>query len=231
MTQKLSIRRSGYLLNAKWLVKLGFLMTLCTALVLTSCTIVSIEELEAAEQSAEFDPKRYVDGIWESQVIPTAFDKAVDASIVLAAIDVDLEKSGETHGLFVGGSYNFTVKGQGNVIAVDTESRNGKMTIALDGYSGPATVILQIGPSIRGDALRDSGGFIEFGQFKDQTEFGKVSRELNKRVVQNVIGDLDTTTLVGKTASFHGVFAISTTNQTNIDLSTFTLTPIVLDVQ
>lgn len=209
---------------------LGLLMTLSIALLLSGCTIVSIEELEAAEQSAEFDPKRYVDGVWETQVLPTVLEKAQDGPTVLAAIEADIEKGGEAHGSFVGGSYNFSVKGQGTVTAVDTESRNGTMTVALDGYAGAAVVILQIGPSIRGDALRDAGG-IEFGQFKDQTEFGKVSRELNKRVVQDVIGDLEPASLVGKTVSFSGVFAISTTNQTNIDLSTFTLTPVELQLQ
>lgn len=216
--------------NARWLMMLGLLMILSIPLFLSGCTIVSIEELEAAEQRAEFDPARFVDGVWESQVLPEVLEKAVDASTVLAAIESDLEKGGETHGFFVGGSYNFVVQGQGKITAVDTESRNGTMTVALDGYSGPATVILQIGPSIRGDALRDAGG-IEFGQFKDQTEFGKVSRELNKRIVQDVVGELDTAGLIGKTASFQGVFAISTTNQTNIDLSTFTLTPVELQIQ
>ncbi len=217
--------------NMKWATTLGLFVALGLVVALSGCTIVSIEELEAKEQSAEFDPKSFVDGVWESAVIPSILEKAMDASTVLTAIEADLEKGGETHGLFVGGSYNFAVKGQGEVTAVDTESRNGTITIALDGYSGPATLILQVGPSVRGDALRDAGGTIEFGQFKDQTEFGKVSRELNKRVVSDVIGDIDPASLMGKTVSFHGVFSISTTNQTNIDLSTFTLTPVELQVQ
>lgn len=223
----------GRLLNLtnKWLTTFGLLLALAVPPVLTGCTIVSIEELEAAEQSAEFDPVIFVDGVWENQVIPAVLSNAVDAPTVLSAIEDDLEAGGETYGLFVGGSYNFMISGQGEVTAVDTESRNGTMEVKLNDYQGPATLIVQIGPSIRGDALRDASGTIEFGQFKDQTEFGKVSRELNKRVAPDIIGDLDAASLVGKTVSFHGVFSISITNQTNIDLSTITVTPVELQVQ
>lgn len=215
----------------KRLTVIGLIIALCVLPFSAGCTIVSIEELEAAEQSAEFDPQTFVDGVWQNQVIPAVLANAVDAPTVLSAIEDDLEAGGEAHGLFVGGSYNFMIAGQGEVIAVDTESRNGTMEVKLNDYEGPATLILQIGPSIRGDALRDASGTIEFGQFKDQTEFGKVSRELNKRVAPDIIGDLDVASLVGKTVSFYGVFSVSITNQTNIDLSTITVTPVELQVQ
>jgi predicted lipoprotein len=200
-------------------------------LLLSGCTVVPIEELNAAQQSAIFDPVSYVDGIWQSQILPDALANAVDASTVLATMDADLTKSGDTYGRFVGGSYNFTIKGQGQITAVDTSSRYGIATVQLDGYQGPTTVLLQIGPSLRGDALRDAGGLVTFGQFKDQTEFGQVSRELNKRVAAEIVNGLDPATLVGKTVSFTGVYAISTTNQTNIDLSTVTITPVAIEIK
>ena len=200
-------------------------------LLLSGCTVVPIEELNAAKQSAKFDPVGYVDGIWQSQIIPAALSGAADASTVLTAMDADLAKCGETYGHFVGGSYNFTIKGQGKITAVDTSSRYGTATIELAGYPGPATLLLQIGPSLRVDALRDAGGLVTFGQFKDQTEFGQISRELNKRVSTDIVGGLDPATMVGKTVVFTGVFAISTTNQTNIDLSSITITPVAIEIQ
>lgn len=207
------------------------MLTIFVLLLLSGCTVVPIEELNAARQSAQFDPVAYVDGVWQSQILPGVIENAVDAPTVLAAIDADIQKGGETYGRFVGGSFNFMVKGQGTITAVDTSSRNGTMTVKLDGYAGPATIIVQIGPSISGAALRDAGGVVLFGQFKDQTEFGKISRELNKRVADEIVGKLDPATLVGKTVSFSGVFAVSTTNQTTIDLSTITITPVAIDLQ
>ncbi len=97
-------------------------------------------------------------------------------------------------------------------------------------YSGKIVTVLQIGPLVRGDGVRDGVGFIKFGDFKDQTEFGQISRELNRRVSEQVLANLDLANLVGKKVSFDGVFTIRTTNQTNIDLSEVVITPVVLTV-
>jgi len=200
--------------------------------VLTACTIVPIAEVEAIKQSESFDPVTYVDGIWEGQVVPTILEKAVDLPTVLTAIEADLTAAGATYAtVSPSGALNFVVRGQGTVTAVDTASRNGTALIQVAGYSGATEVILQIGPLVRGDALRDGVGFINFGDFKDQTEFGQVSKELNRRVTEIVFGDLDLASLAGKQVTFDGVFTIRTTNQTTIDLSEVVITPVVLDVE
>lgn len=206
-------------------------LALILSMALSACTIVPIEEMEQLEASEEFDPATYVDGIWESQVIPAIVENAEELPKVLVAMQADLNGAGETYAtVSASGAYNFVVKGQGTIESVDTESRNGTAVLSIDGYNGPVTVILQVGPLIRGDGIRDGAGFIEFGDFKDQTEFGQVSRELNKRVAEDVIGDVDLTTLAGQTINFTGVFTIRTTNQTNIDLSEITIAPIVFEL-
>ena len=198
----------------------------------SACTIVPIEQAEQVKQREAFDPVTYVDGIWESQIVPTILEKAVELPPVLTAIESDLTAAGaEFATVSPSGALNFVVRGQGTVASVDTASRNGTAVIQVDGYSGPATILLQIGPLVRGDGVRDGVGFIKFGDFKDQTEFGQVSKELNRRVTAAVIGDLDLTTLVGKQVTFDGVFTIRTTNQTNIDLSEVVITPVVLAVE
>lgn len=200
--------------------------------VLTACTIVPIAEIEAIKQSETFDPVTYVDSIWAERVVPTILEKAVDLPTVLTAIEADLADAGATYAtISPSGALNFVVRAQGTVSRVDTESRNGTAELQIAGYSGPATVILQVGPLVRGDAIRDGVGFISFGDFKDQTEFGQVSKELNRRVTEVVIGELDLTSLTGKQVTFDGVFTIRTTNQTTIDLSEVVITPIVLDVE
>lgn len=200
--------------------------------VLTACTIVPIAEVEAIKQSETFDPVTYVDGIWAERVVPTILERAVDLSTVLTAIEADLTDAGATYAtVSPSGALNFVVRAQGAVTAVDTESRNGTAVIQVAGYSGPMQVVLQVGPLVRGDAIRDGVGFISFGDFKDQTEFGQVSKELNRRVTEVVLADLDPSSLAGKQVTFAGVFTIRTTNQTTIDLSEVVITPIVLDVE
>lgn len=201
--------------------------------VLSGCTIVSIEEVEKTQQSEAFDPARVVDEIWESQVIPTITEKAANADLatVLTAIESNLGDAGNKFAtVSQSGSLNFVVHGQGTVQTVDTESRNGKATLQIEGYQGKSAVILQIGPLVRGDSIRDGVGFIKFGDFKDQTEFGQVSKELNRRVSENVLAQLDLASLKGKQLTFDGVFTIRTTNQTTIDLSEVVITPVVLAV-
>lgn len=200
---------------------------------LSGCTIVSIEEAQKVAQSEAFDPVGVVDQIWESQVVPTISEKAANADlpIVLSAIEVNLNNAGAKYAtISQSGGLNFVVHGQGTVQSVNTESRNGTATLQIDGYSGKIVTVLQIGPLVRGDGVRDGVGFIKFGDFKDQTEFGQISRELNRRVSEQVLAKLDLANLVGKKVSFDGVFTIRTTNQTNIDLSEVVITPVVLTV-
>ncbi|MCB0045485.1 MAG: DUF2291 domain-containing protein [Caldilineaceae bacterium] len=207
------------------------LSALLAVVLLSGCTVVPIDEVEAQAASEEFDPVTFVDGVWGSQVQPAIVENARDLPTVLNAIESDLEAGGDEYGLFVGGAYNFMVKGSGVIQEVLTESRNGTVIVALDDYDGPATIILQVGPLIRGNSTRDATGLIEFGQFKEQTEFGQVAKELNKRVADDVIGDMDLTNLQGKQVDFDGTFSVSITNQTNIDLSEITIAPVVFAVE
>ena len=102
----------------------------------------------------------------------------------------------------------------------------------LVGYDGPITVKLYIGPRIPSDetAVRDAVGFINFGDFRDQTEYGKVGAELNKRVASTVLSELDLSALEGKRIAFTGAMGIRTFNLINIDVSTITLVPIQVEV-
>ncbi len=208
------------------------LLALLAAL-LSGCTVVSIEEVKQTQASETFDPVHFVDGIWESQVVPTLSKKAADAELaaVLNAITGNLKVAGEKYAtISQSGALNFVVHGQGSVQSVDTTSRNGTAVIQSEGYRGPVKIILQIGPLVRGDGVRDGVGFIKFGDYKDQTQFGQVSKELNRRVADTVLAKLDLANLKGKSITFDGVFTIRTTNQTNIDLSEVVITPVVLSV-
>ncbi len=214
-------------------VRMVTLAVLCLAAIslLAACTIVPIEEMEQLQASEEFDPALYVDGIWTDQVVPTLMERAQPLPTVLDAIAADLTQAGSEYAVeSPSGALNFVVSGSGTVASVDTESRNGTAVVDVAGYDGPATIILQVGPLIRGDGIRDGVGFIEFGDFTDQTEFGQVSRELNSRVSEEVIGDLDLASLPGSDITFSGVITVRTTNQTDIDLSELVVAPISLDV-
>jgi predicted lipoprotein len=79
--------------------------------------------------------------------------------------------------------------------------------------------------------VRDAVGFIRFGDFREQTEFGQVARGLNQRVAQDVIGELDRENLAGKAVSFQGTFMLRTFNAPgDINVSEIVVTPVQLEV-
>jgi predicted lipoprotein len=207
-----------------------------------SVTIVPIAEVEAQKQLEEFDPVTYVESIWSSQILPAVTEKAVDLAAILNQFEVDAQGRvkkeqitaiAQENGLItVGEAHVYLVKGEGTVTAVDTESRVGTLTLQLDGYDGPITVQLYTGPRIPSDetAVRDAVGFINFGDFRDQTEYGKVASELNKRIASEVLGGLDVAALEGKRITFYGALGIRTFNLIDIDVSTLTVVPIQIEV-
>jgi predicted lipoprotein len=116
---------------------------------------------------------------------------------------------------------------------MDTSSNTGTMDVQLQGYSGPIKVQIYIGPIIPADntSIRDSVGFIQFGDFQDQTQYGKVNTEINKRVAADVLAPLKGQDLAGKTISFAGAFTIRTFNLVIIDMSQIQIVPIMINVE
>jgi len=205
-------------------------------------TVVSIEEAEETEQSEEFDPVVYVDGIWESQMIPAFNEGAVELSTILSDIEVgadgmvskdSLIPVTEEYGLItVGEAHVYMVEGAGKIVNVDAETSLGTAEVMLDGYDGPIKVLLYIGTRIPSDdaSIRDAVGFITFGDFKEQTEYGKAATEINKRVLSTVLGDIDRDNLVGMTILFKGAYTIRTFNLISIDMSEINIVPIEIEL-
>jgi predicted lipoprotein len=201
-------------------------------------TVVRIEDVEKAAQDEAFDPVSYVNGIWDSRLIPAFNEKSVDLSKVLSEIKVDANGTTPKEDLIdvtnkyglitVGESHVYEVTGSGRIVSVNSETSLGTVEIALDGYQGPVKVLLYVGTRIPSDetSVRDAVGFITFGDFKEQTEYGKVASEINKRVLSQVLGEIDKNSLMGKTISFMGAFNIRTFNLIQIDVKEIRIVPV-----
>jgi predicted lipoprotein len=205
-------------------------------------TVVKIEDVEKTTQSEAFDPVIYVDGIWDSRLLPTFSEKAVQLSTVLSEMEPDANGATSKddlvaitnhYGLItVGESHAYMVRGSGKITSVNAETSLGTVEISLDGYSGPIKVLVYIGTRIPSDdtSVRDAVGFITFGDFKEQTEYGKVGSEINKRIVSDVLGGLERDNLVGRTITFMGAFNIRTFNLLQIDLKDIRIVPVVIEL-
>lgn len=199
-------------------------IVLLTTVSCTLATIRSIEEDAAATEG--FNPERYVNEIWESELLPTVQEKAVEVTALLAELNADQDAATETYGSRSGtGAYSFLIYGDGRVLEVDRESRIGLMSIDFAPYDGQADANMAIGPVIRNrnDAVRDAVGFIQYNNFVNQTEFASVGSAIKDRILRDVINPIDLETIAGKDIHFYGAFTLD-------DLSSLEIVPVILEV-
>jgi predicted lipoprotein len=204
-------------------------------------TVVSTEQDAASRQG--FDPVTYVDGVWDD--VRTAItDNAVPLADVLnritpdaqgMALTTDLTPVAQELGLITTGeAHVYRVNATGTVTEADVDSSRGSIGLTVDGYEGPIKVRAYVGTRIPSDeaSIRDAAGFIAFGDFREQTEYGKVASEINKRVVADLeaagVAGEAASALVGLPVSLTGAFTLRTFNQPRIDVGTVTLVPVAL---
>jgi len=174
------------------MLALSCLLMSCLFVSCVPWTVVPIDD--DFQQSQALDPAAYVDSIWDSRLLPTVNDNAVELPTVLSQMPG------------VAG-HSFLVKGQGRVLSLDTSSRSGRLLLDLAPYDGEADAALLVGPVILGTALRDAVGFIEFTDFVNQLQYADVANELNNRVISDVVGELVLASLPGNTITFLGACA------------------------
>ncbi len=165
--------------------------------------------IEEAQQA--FDASSFVEDNWDARVLPTIEQDAVDLAPLIVELKEDQEVASATHGYREGTRpYNFIVRGTGRVLAADTTSRVRLLLLDLPPYDGVSDISLQIGPVIRGTALRDALRFIAFDQFVNQLEYANVSNAMHTRLVETVLAGLDPEALLSQEIGFSGVFTLTT---------------------
>jgi len=161
-------------------------------MVLVSCTPWTVRPIDQSGtdsgQSGRFDAARYVDSIWNTQVLPAAAG-AVELKTILSPAS---HQAGAV-----------LVKGRGRILRVDTSSRSGLLTIDAYPYDGHPDAALQIGLVIRGTTLRDALPFIQFSQFVNQLQFAQVGNALNDRA-STALAPFANRDLVGTMVVFSG---------------------------
>jgi len=205
-------------------------------------TVVKIEDVQKAAQSEKFDAVAYVDGIWDSKLIPAFDEKAVELSKILSEIEVDANGAvskeslipvTKKYGLITGGEAHVCmVKGSGKIVSVKAETSLGTAEVALDGYEGPIKILLYIGTRIppQDTSVRDSVGFIQFGDFPSQEPYGAAASEINNHVLKTVLGSIDKESLAGKSITFKGAFSIPTFNRIQIDAKEIKIIPVEIEL-
>ena len=179
---------------------------------LSSCVPWTVRPIDAEKESASgpaaASPVEYVDTIWTARLVPAVQTGGVEARALLDALAASPEEAARRYGHHeANGPVYYLVKGQGMVTEVDTRSRMGLALVDIAPYDGRPDISIQIGPVLRGTALRDSTGIVRFSDFVNQLQFADVGNELNGRVLKTVLAPLDVAKLKGRLVAFAGALA------------------------
>jgi predicted lipoprotein len=183
---------------------------LALSLALSSCVPWTVRpiggETDASAGPAAVSPSAYVDSIWAAKLLPAVMNAAVDARTLLDALAASPQDAMARYGhREANGPVYFMVKGEGVVTSLDTRSRAGLALVDLAPFDGRPDLSIQIGPVLRGTALRDATGIVRFTDFVNQLQFADVGNELNERVLNAVLATLDKARLKGRVVTFAGV--------------------------
>jgi predicted lipoprotein len=211
----------------------GAALVVLAAVLLSGCSkvpgvyVVESQDATAVASSGgttAADPKAYVAKVWTAKVLPTVEAKAVDARILLDALQADADAAGAKYGRHAGtGSpFSFLVKGSGTVVSVKAGS-TGQVGVDVAPLDGKADLYLQLGPVFLGTAVRDAVGFSSFSQFVNQIDYANVATALNDKVRTSVVKGQTPTSLKGADVTFAGAFQL-------LDPANLLVTPVRLQV-
>jgi predicted lipoprotein len=184
---------------------------LSSLVALGGCKIVKNPDPGAAGQAqeAQTDQARMAAlarEIWEPKVLPAVAALLAPLDDVRAALAQDVDAAGAKYGYKPVGeasAWNFGVTGTGVIVETKMKSRAAKLQVDTVG-DGKADVTIQLGPIIRGTALRDAMSFLSFSDFRDQIEFAKLAGALNAMAHENLT--IPTEDPIGKTVTFSGIY-------------------------
>jgi predicted lipoprotein len=159
----------------------------------------------AAATVATTSPTAYVNSLWSAKLLPAIENSAVDARTFLDAFSKSPAEALARWGRRdANGPVYLIVKGEGQVISVDTRSKVGLALVDVAPFDGKQDVTIQVGPVMRGTSLRDVTGLVRFSEFVNQLQFADVANELNDRVLKTVLAEISLSTLAGKSIAFAG---------------------------
>ena len=209
-------------------------MTACLPLLalLPGCRLVKTSALHANAASdagggaAAGDPQARAASLWAPKIVPYLQAKAGAFDALMAQIGSDPAGALQAHGYkpsTTDAPPVFIARIDGKIVAADTASMAGTVDVAT-GAAAKAVAQLQIGPVIRGTALRDALPFVSFDQFANQIDYADFAKALDHIVRDRVVKQVPRSGLVGQRVSAIGVFrAPSTGTLPLLTPATFTL--------
>lgn len=189
------------------------LLTLLALASLAACKILPTptEESKAAASAQAFNPDKMVAEMWSAKVVPYMNSRAGSFAEVAAAAKADPKAAGEKYGnprKQANSPWTYVASVEGIIVASNTTSRAATIDVDVDG-DGKPDVRAQIGPAMRGTALRDALDFVEFNSFTNQIDFAQFGKSFNTYANANVLSKLPRDGLDGKKVKLLGAYVPS----------------------
>ncbi len=189
-----------------------FVVAVLSVMSMTGCMkIVKTGEEGKLTGEVAFNAGDDVAKIWDSAALPELKEKAVDINTFITEANGNFKSLADKYGKYsmgTSGELCYTIKGTGTVKEVNTEKKAGYLEIAVDGYSGPVKVRLQVGPVFKGSAVRDSLSIIKFEEYKNQVDYAAVSQSIHNLIKTTILDKIDMNSLNGKNIEFIGCFIV-----------------------
>jgi predicted lipoprotein len=109
--------------------------------------------------------------------------------------------------------WTFLVRLEGVVIEANTESRAATIAVDTTG-KGKTDAIVQIGPAMRGTAIRDALDFVSFNDFTNQIDFARYGKAFNTYVDRRTLEKLPRDSLVGRKVTVVGAYPLTSAAET-----------------
>jgi len=133
---------------------------------------------------------------------------AVDARTLLDALAVSIDTAGQKYGHREGsGAWYFVMRGRAVTLAENSASRVRTIDVDVAPLDGKPDVSLEIGPVLRGTAVRDATGLVPFTNFGTQLQYADVGNALNDLVLKSVLNSVGSQPMKGRTIDFVAAFA------------------------
>jgi predicted lipoprotein len=164
--------------------------------------------------------------IWPSKVIPYFEKKAGPLLEVRELAAKSSDEAGAKYGHRAKSEdtpWTLMVKFDGVIVAADTESRASTIGVDVTGQ-GKTDANVQIGPAVRGTAIRDALDFVSFGDFTNQIDFARFGKAFNTRVNHATLEKLPRDALIGRKVSLIGAYPFVSTTETPL------VTPVEISV-
>jgi predicted lipoprotein len=192
----------------------GCAAALVAGVLLASCRFIPTSEVPVLASAggtngaAAFDPDKMVASIWSPKVVPTFEKKAGPFPQVRDLTAKSPDEAGAKFGYRAKSEdtpWTLMVKIEGVIVGADTESRAATISVDATGQ-GKTDAIVQIGPAMRGTAIRDALDFISFNDFTNQIDFAEVGKAFNTYVNHSTLEKLPRESLVGRKVTVLGAY-------------------------